>query len=289
MTNSDKPIDDIERYLAGDSDLSRLYREARTEQPSSQFEQAILSAAHETAALRGQTRTSMGSRFWAWLDRARVPVATTASMALVLGVVIGVYREHGMNIPTDLETPVPAAAPATAAPEPEPAEDAGSARSRAQVKAPPPKMAVEKKIAKKPAASVAEAPAVADSDLAKRQELKDTLSKSSAPGSDLGVPPAAPLAEEARAPMRSKTESSPVTHGTTQSNESAQGIAPEAKAKKDARSLGASLMPPEAWLQKIESLFEQKNLNDARRELQAFKQAYPAYDLPERVKKLDSQ
>ena len=287
MTNSDKPIDDIERYLAGDSDLSRLYREARAEQPSSQFEQAILSAAHETAALRGQTRTSMGSRFWAWLDRARVPVATTASMVLVLGVVIGVYREHGMNIPTDLETPAPAAAPATAAPEP--AEVAGSTDSRAQVKAPPPKMAVEKKIAKKPAAPVAEAPAVADSDLAKRQELKDTLSKSSAPSSELGVPTAAPLAEEARAPMRSKTESSPVTHGTTQSNESAQGIAPEAKAKKDARSLGASLMPPEAWLQKIESLFEQKNLNDARRELQAFKQAYPAYDLPERVKKLDSQ
>ena len=283
MTNSDKPIDDIERYLAGDSDLSRLYREARAEQPSSQFEQAILSAAHETAALRGQTRTSMGSRFWAWLDRARVPVATTASMVLVLGVVIGVYRDHGMNIPTDLETPAPTAAA------PEPAEVAGSTRSRAQVKASPPKMAVEKKIAKTPAAPKAQAPSVADSDLAKRLEPENNLSKSSAPGSDLSVPAAAPLAEEARAPMRSKTESSPVTHGTTQSNESAQGIAPEAKAKKDARSLGASLMPPEAWLQKIESLFEQKNLNDARRELQAFKQAYPAYDLPERVKKLDSQ
>ena len=116
MTHFEKPdpgkSDVVERYLAGESELSRLYQDAAMEQPTAQFEQTILSAARDAAAQRAPTKVSGWRRFLQAMDRAGIPVATAASVVLVVGIAAGVYRQHGLNVPADFDAP-PSAAPAT--------------------------------------------------------------------------------------------------------------------------------------------------------------------------------
>lgn len=290
MANPNKPQDEVERYLAGESELSQLYRAAPPEQPSAQFEQAILSAARAAAAQRGQANASVWSRFWRWIDQARVPVATMASIVLVVGVAIGAYRQYGMNPPVDFEAPAPVVVPAASAPALADADQ--RADTKPQAKSAAPKVAFEKSMKEMPPPSKVDVTAVVAPAPAKREDSKDMLGKSIAP-----APAAVPLAEEAVAPMRLKAAPPPaaakrIAHpaaDTLQANESVQGIVQGEKEKKDARSAVGDSLQPEAWLKKIERMIEQGKLNEARRELKAFKQTYPAFVLPDRVRKLDSQ
>ena len=283
MTHPEKP-DVVERYLAGESELSRLYQEAPKEQPTAQFEQAILSAARNAAAQRAQTKVSGWRRFLQGIDRARIPVATAASIVLVVGIAVGVYRQHGWDVPADYD------APPTAAPAPKIVEQRVDARAGAKPAAP--KIMLEKNRPELPALSKAEAPADQGANPAMRKETKNKLSK------DLAPAPAGASVEEVANPLRSKVappasvaqeKALPAAEPALKPNESLH--AP--KAKQDTRStVGAALLAtplPEAWLQQIENLLEQKNLIAARRELKAFKQAYPAYVLPEQLKNIESQ
>ena len=286
MTHPEKP-DVVERYLAGESELSRLYKDAPQEQPTTQFEQTILAAARDAAAQRTRTKVSGWQRFLQALDRARIPVATAASIVLVVGIAVGVYRQHGLNVPADFDAPPPAA-PAAAAPEN--VEQRADARANRRPAAPT--VLIEKNGQKAPGLSKAEAPADQGADPAMRKETKNKLSK------DLAPAPAGASVEEVATPLRSKVappasvaqeKALPAAEPALKPNESLH--AP--KAKQDTRSTVGEALPatplPEAWLQQIENLLEQKNLIAARRELKAFKQAYPAYVLPEHLKNIESQ
>ncbi len=281
MTQPEQP-DPVERYLAGESELSRLYHDAPQAQPSATLEQTILDAAREAAAQRAPRQPSIWQRFWQGFDRARMPVATAASIVLVVGVAMGVYRQYGLDVPADFDAPVPAA-PASVPPTE--AEPQVSAKKDAV--AATPKIAQEKT---KPAAEPAKAEASVASGAEQRMrgEAENKLGKS--------MPAETPLAEETATPRRAKA---PAPAAVAQDKAS---LIPEPalkpaeaeqarKQKQDARSTppaALNLMPQaEDWLKQIEHLVEQENLTQARRELKAFQQAYPAYELPERLKKLE--
>ena len=295
MTHPEKPDsgfdpgkpDVVERYLAGESELSRLYQDAATEQPTAQFEQTILSAARDAAAQRAHTKVSGWHRFLQAIDRSRIPVATAASIVLVVGIAVGVYRQHGLNVPADYDAP-PSAAPAASAPKI--IEQQVDARANNRPAAP--KVLVEKNGQKTPGLSKAEVPADQGADPATRKEAESKLRKDVAPA------PVSAGVEEAAAPPRSKVvppasvaqeKALPAAEPALRPNETLQ--AP--KAKQETRSTAGEYLPatplPEAWLKEIENLLEHKNLNSARRELKAFKQAYPAYVLPERLKNIELQ
>ena len=292
MTHPEKP-DVVERFLAGESELSRLYKDAPQEQPTTQFEQTILAAARDAAAQRAHTKVSGWHRFLQALDRARIPVATAASIVLVVGIAVGVYRQHGLNVPADFDAPPPAA-PAAAAPEN--VEQRVDARANRRPAAPT--VLIEKNGQKAPGLSKAEAPADQGADPAMRKETKNKLSK------DLAPAPAGASVEEVATPLRSKVappasvaqeKALPAAEPALKPSEAPQAPkAPKApKANQDTRSTVGEALPatplPEAWLLQIENLLEQKNLVAARRELKAFKQAYPAYVLPEQLKNIESQ
>ena len=283
MTHPEKP-DEVERYLADESELSRLYQEAPKEQPTAQFEQTILSAARDAAAQRAQTKVSGWRRFLQGIDRARIPVATAASIVLVVGIAVGVYRQHGWDVPADYDAPPPAA------PAPKIVEQRVDARAGAKPAAP--KIILEKNRQKTPGLSKAEVLADQGADPVTRKDTESKLGKAVAPA------PVGAGVEEAAAPLRSKVlppasvvqeKTLPAAEPTLKPNETPH----TPKAKQETRSTASEYLPatplPEAWLKEIENLLEQKNLIAARRELKAFKQAYPTYVLPERLKNIELQ
>lgn len=282
MIQPEQP-DPVERYLAGESELSRLYHDAPQAQASATLEQTILDAAREAAAQRAPRQPSIWQRFWQGFDRARMPVATAASIVLVVGVAMGVYRQYGLEVPADFDAPVPAAPASVPPTEAEP-----------QVSAKKDAVATTPKIAQEKTKPVAAEPAKAEASVASgaeqrtRGEAENKLGKS--------MPAETPLAEEAATPRRAKLPApaavaqdkvSPVAESASKPAEAEQAR----KQKQDARSTPPAalhLMPlAEDWLEQIEHLVEQENFTQARRELKAFQQAYPAYELPERLKKLE--
>ena len=285
MTHPEKP-DVVERYLAGKSELARLYKDAPQEQPTTQFEQTILAAARDAAAQRAQTKVSGWRRFLQGIDRARIPVATAASIVLVVGIAVGVYRQHGWDVPADYDAPPPAA------PAPKIVEQRVDARAGAKPAAP--KIMLEKNRPELPALSKAEAPAALGADKLRRQETESKLGNSIAPAA-----PAAKLAEEAAAPPRAivaapvaaaeQDKVPPVAEPALKSNEAAQAPKKKQDTRSEMRDSFHASPHADEWLEQIENLLEQKNLIAARRELKAFKQAYPTYVLPERLKNIELQ
>lgn len=278
MANREQDMQDIERYLSGDSELSRLYREAPNEQPSAQCNDAILSAAQTAAAQRARRTPSAWQRLWRRVVAARAAVATTASLVLVMGLALSVYREHGLDIPADLAVEAPARSAGNPPREPNDKENRYTSPQQAPSTQTP-------AIARKSAAPTAsESSTPPGSGQLRSREAKHLATRSPTP--EATVPGGISMAEQAAAPAPQKSVPAEDNQAV-----SASRAAPHENAAPpyhDARQTNSEL-PPDVWLKKIEKLIEVDNLDAAKLELKAFKQAYPAHQLSARVKQLDSQ
>lgn len=113
--------DEFDRYLRGDSNLSRLYREQPQEAPPARMADAIRGAARHAAQQRVAPRPP------SWFDRLfrkfRLPLTALASGVLVVTLSLQVLHEKGDGlisepgpVPGVVEVPEPSAPPVVPAP-----------------------------------------------------------------------------------------------------------------------------------------------------------------------------
>jgi len=96
MTRPTQHIPDtVDRYLAEDSDLSRLYREHPREDPSPHLAEHVRAAARKALAARAATRQPTRSWFNRIYHAPRIPLATVASGVLVVTISLNVLYEKG--------------------------------------------------------------------------------------------------------------------------------------------------------------------------------------------------
>lgn len=139
--------DPVDRYLAEDSELSRLYRELPREEPSPRLAEHVRAAARQALAERTAARQPARG----WLDRLyhalRIPLAAVASGVLVVTISLKVLHEKGDEIldpgydgswqpsspavPNDAGRP---AAPTAQSPSPAPAKPSAERPAPAQAK-----------------------------------------------------------------------------------------------------------------------------------------------------------
>lgn len=101
MNQSPAPsqTDEVDRLLAGQSDISQLYRSIPAEAPPERLTAAVRAMARQAASRR---TPGIWQRVTHWLDqsyhRFRVPMAAFASGVLVVTVSLNVLHEHGEDI-----------------------------------------------------------------------------------------------------------------------------------------------------------------------------------------------
>ena len=124
--------DELDRYLAGSSDLSRLYRETSHEEPSAHHRQAILDYARRHAPGKVKPASWLAS-IWRGFDRMVKPIAALATITVVVTLSLMVRDEKGDDalVAPDNFTTLPPAAPASSQPAPPaPPESLDSATTR---------------------------------------------------------------------------------------------------------------------------------------------------------------
>ena len=99
---------EFDRYLQGDSGLSRLYKQTATEQPPAELDAAILARARDEAGPRPRRGRRPFARTWF------VPISLAAVLVLAVGLVTLMYEQGGTPFapeplpPTDKKTLEPA-------------------------------------------------------------------------------------------------------------------------------------------------------------------------------------
>jgi hypothetical protein len=86
---------EFDKYLEGNSELSRLYRDAAQRQPSREVDGAILAEARRALKPRAQVISSPFASNWT------VPLSLAAILVLCVGVVLFVTDESGVNRPLE--------------------------------------------------------------------------------------------------------------------------------------------------------------------------------------------
>ncbi|HEX20500.1 MAG TPA: hypothetical protein ENG78_06760 [Acidiferrobacteraceae bacterium] len=86
---------EFDKYLEGNSELSRLYRDAAQLRPSPEVDDAILAEARRALKPRAQAISSPFASNWT------VPLSLAAILVLSVGVVLFVTDESGVNKPTE--------------------------------------------------------------------------------------------------------------------------------------------------------------------------------------------
>lgn len=234
-----------------DQEIGSLYREAGASGPSHEVHRNILTAAR--AAVEKQPAPAKGWSRWRFPLQATVTVCLVVMVALMVG-----RREPAAPVipPLAMNQAGPAAESRAAAPAPE-----TSASSDRMANQAPTRARSEAKVATP--ASVAAPPATVAPSLAPRPAA-----------------PAQPAASRERA-----LTSAPAGNTAAAEMENAaplakseSGAAPAAKAA--ARAAADQAMSPKAWLDSIQVLIDQNQLDEARKRLEAFTRAYPAETVP---------
>ncbi|MBU1426544.1 MAG: hypothetical protein KJ681_13120 [Gammaproteobacteria bacterium] len=254
--NQDRELD---TYLQGKTEVSRLYADAPQIEPPDHLDAAILAEAHRAVNARPGAKPK---RRWA------IPLGMVASLFAV--VMIGLQLPHMLGEPALQQVPMEARVAASmdesaAAPVP----PAKQARSRSLAM----DSAKSESAADKPAAAAAEAyaqpaapMAAAPAPVVRRSELREeavlqsagTLAKekksNDVGGSNLTDAPAAAVL------------ASPPT------------VQLERALKKD--EADKTNLRPEDWLARIGKLKQEGKLEDAKKELAEFRKRYPEYPVP---------
>jgi len=249
-TPDDQLLDD---FLAGRSPVGKAYRDAAHESTPPALDEAVLREAHEQMLQPPAAVTPNQDHF---RDR-RWPFALAAVLVLSFSTLMLLREEQAKEQAAILPPPVaPEALPAEMA---EPQADAAS-RSRPEVlqrresapaaAAPPPPPALR-------AQSKAEAPAAA-------------MEMEAAPAPQ----PAAPAA------------AAPALHDEVVDEPAAKSRAAAGMAADSAEERKQNAETPEDWLQRIRELQAQGREAEARRELQAWREAYPETVIPEDLRGL---
>ena len=259
---------ELDTYLQGKTDLSRLYADAPQIEPPGHLDAAILAEAHRAVNARPGARPK---RRWA------IPLGLVASLFAV--VMIGLQLPHMLREPVPLQAPMEAKVAAAkdesaAAPELRAQNErmkilaTDNTRSEIAGNKPAP-VAAEAYV--QPAAPMAAAPAPVPAMAAKRLEMRES-------------------AEIQGAGVFSKGKSSADVGGSNindaleQPAPAARGIAASApvqleRAIKNDGADEASLRP-EDWLTRIKKLKQEGKQEQAKRELAAFRKRYPDYPVP---------
>lgn len=255
--NQDRELD---TYLQGKTEVSRLYADAPQIEPPDHLDAAILAEAHRAVNARPGAKPK---RRWA------IPLGMVASLFAV--VMIGLQLPHMLGEPALQQAPmgdrVAASMDESAAAPVPPAKQARGSLAMDSAKS---EIAANKPAAEayaQPAAPMATAPAP----VARRSELREEAEFQSAgalakekKSNDVGgsnitdaLEPPAPVAARLASPPTVQLE----------------------RALKKDEADKASLRP-EDWLARIGKLKQEGKLEDAKKELAEFKKHYPDYPVP---------
>lgn len=272
MSPGERDDELFERYLEGDSELSRAYRRHAGEQPDAALDARILAEAHRAVAPERRVAHSPFARNW------MVPTSLAAVLVLSLSVVL-LMPDPALEPGLDYGSP---GEPATlrSAPEAKRENVPGRLEKDADTREDAAGEAVGGAL-RELAPSAAEPSEIADEAVAKPAEKrKAPPSGQPGTGSDaLRSQPAAPAArladeaEEAKAPAAVTPRS---RDATGKARQDASGAAPDAQPmpSDDLRA------DPAAWLAFIEGLVEAHDIDGAKSNLRAFRRQYPDYPLP---------
>lgn len=269
-----------------DRDLEQAWHAASHEQPPKALDDRILAAAHRAAASGPRKLAPEATRPPRWW----MPLAAAAVIGVVaIGVVQLVPNETVYDAPpphapasdtamlnkVQKETEQPPAAPPAAAPAPAPVARAdkaaeanvAAAKQRAASPPPPPAPAQSTVREQKLAASAPEPfpqkteqprDALADKDARSNERQEAMPARPAAPAPAATAPMAAP----GRAMMRAQSDYASAAGAI------AQNAPPAEEARRKARD-------PDAWIAEIRKLKDAGQLEDALRELKAFREAVP--------------
>jgi hypothetical protein len=255
-----------------DPEVSRLYRQHSTDEPSSVADQRILAAAR--AALAGRPANTRGG----WWQRWRTPLALATTLLLTVTLSV-LHERQPAELPAErglrqLLPPVsgggvrgsttekaasaaaPEAARSVTAAEPASFPAAG----RAQV---PP-----------PAARKSERDAPVNADKAAAEGRSAAAERKAAP--------AAITQESAPAATASPAVPAPASVGAAASDARERfEVAPAAAPPVAAKSRAEGVRTPASWLEEIRSLRRAGQTDEAERQLREFRRVHPDYPLPE--------
>ncbi len=272
-----------------DSAISALYRRMSHEEPSPQLDERVMDTARRHAARHSH-------RWW-------LPLSTAAVVVLAVSVVVlrqqqppvelqGVAKyEERPAASEPLPAAVPAESPAPAAPPKEMrALEKPQQEAKSQVAEATPS-AEAKRGAEPPAAPVA----ASAPELAAKTE-KDKAELNLADVARRATAPAVPTAEAERS-AETQAESSGAGVLTAksmnilaekkQADVAASAPAPSARAgAQPQQKFEAAKEAPEVWLKRIDALRAKNDMEGAKRELAAFRKAYPNWPLPKELQAL---
>lgn len=256
--NQDRELD---TYLQGKTEVSRLYADAPQIEPPDHLDAAILAEAHRAVNARPGAKPK---RRWA------IPLGMVASLFAV--VMIGLQLPHMLGEPALQQAPMEARVAASmdesaAAPVP----PAKQARSRSQAM----DSAKSESAADKPATAEASARpaapmAAAPAPVARQSELREEAAMQSA----------GTLAKEKKS---NDVGGSNITDALESRAPAARLASPpavqlERALKKD--EADKTNLRPEDWLARIGKLKQEGKLEDAKKELAEFRKRYPEYPVP---------
>lgn len=271
---------EFEKYLQGKTDLSQRYADLPPVDLPDHLDAAILAEAHRAVNARPGARAK---RRWA------VPLGLVAS--LIVAVLVGLQlpymlkdaelaQQPGREKAAAVAMDTSIAAPAPAVPdERKSSQVMGKANSGLATGAALP-MAAEAEAYAKPvvrdapaARAIAEPPA----DAGRRLELRESAEAESGMA----------LAKEKKASAAAGGDSSDAIAPRAPAAATMAAPAPAQQARalmqplKDEAS--AASLSPQDWLARIQKLKQQGKLEEARKDLAAFKQRYPDYPVPEAI------
>lgn len=255
--NRDKELDD---YLKGGSEVSRAYADAHDIQVPGHLDAAILAEAHRAVYARP---TVMPKRRWA------VPLGMVATVFIM--VIAGLQLPAMMKDDALMQAPQMAMErnmplPASVAPErvqkTEPKQIASARKAESEQLHSAPRQVIVEAYAQRDAATAAEsvaAPPVRNAPIISANEVSGVREERLAAGLASGE-----VADTLSAPARIAAAPAPVMAGQL-------------------RKEKALTLNPEDWLKHIKELQQAGKLEEAKKELAAFKKRYPDHPIPKSI------
>jgi hypothetical protein len=261
-----------------DPEISRLYRQHSTDEPSPAVDQRILAAAR--AALAGRPANPRGG----WWQRWRTPLALATTLLLTVTLSV-LHERQPAELPAErglrqslpqvrgdepqsskAEQAASAAAPKAARPATAAGPASLPAAGRAEV--PPP---AAKKTERDAPVTADNAAAGGRSAAAERKAAPAAITQESSPAATAS--PTSPAAPAAPAPAS-------VGAAAREARERFEAT-PAAAPPAAARSRAEGVRTPAVWLEEIRSLRRAGQTDEAERQLREFRRVHPDYPLPE--------
>lgn len=284
---NDQLDDDLQAFLAEDSELLRRYRDLPQSEPGKHLDAAILGLANNAVRRRPALRQR-------WL----VPLASAASVVVAAGIGWRVHQSQQQDaargtqpaakydvLEIDLQSGDRRRALDTAVmpPQPAPVDAAGSSESE-----------VKKESKRQTLSEIIAAPSVNQGIVVEPHTRPDHAQAGRAPEQRESMPvmpsaasapqvsaAAAPVPPPARAEADAERQDQ-ITVSGSRLRRANEADSRQSKSFADARDdeYGDELLSPADWIERIRALVSSRRLTQAREEVARFRAAYPSYRLP---------